>query len=114
MSRRKRRRWRHLGPPASAAFAANDLWTADSKGQFRTSDGEFCYPPTIADHYSRYLLRCQALRSVRTAKTRPVLERLVRELGLTRAIRTDDGMPFALDLGNHHREAALQLEPQKG
>jgi putative transposase len=94
-SRRKRRRWRHPGPPASTALAPNDLWTADFKGQFRTRDGELCYPLTIADQFSRYLLRCQALSSVRTAETRPVMERLFRELGLPRAIRTDNGVPFA-------------------
>ena len=47
--RRRRRRWRHPGPPSRAQFAPNDLWTADFKGQFRTRDGEYCYPLTIAD-----------------------------------------------------------------
>jgi transposase InsO family protein len=94
-SKRRRRRWRHPGPPSHARFAPNDLWTADFKGQFRTRDGEYCYPLTIADQASRYLLRCQALTSVRTEETRPVMERLFRELGLPRAIRTDNGVPFA-------------------
>lgn len=93
--KRGRRRWRHPGPPSRALYAPNDLWTADFKGQFRTRDGEYCYPLTIADQASRYLLRCQALSSTRTAETRPVMERLFRELGLPRAIRTDNGVPFA-------------------
>jgi transposase InsO family protein len=94
-SRRQRHRWRHPGPPTSIAHAPNDLWTADFKGQFRTRDGEYCYPLTVADQYSRYLLRCQALTSTKTVETRPVVERLFRELGLPRAIRTDNGVPFA-------------------
>lgn len=94
-SRRRRRRWRHPGPPTGIARSPNELWTADFKGQFRTRDGELCYPLTIADQFSRYLLRCQALRSVKTAETKPVMERLFRELGLPNAIRTDNGVPFA-------------------
>lgn len=93
--KRRARRWRHPGPPTSVAHAPNDLWTADFKGQFRTRDGQYCYPLTIADQYSRYLLRCQALTSTKTLETRPVVERLFREVGLPRAIRTDNGVPFA-------------------
>ena len=92
---RRRRRWRHPGPPQREIYAPNDLWTADFKGQFRTRDGEYCYPLTIADQASRYLLRCQALSSTRTVETKPVMERLFRELGLPRALRTDNGVPFA-------------------
>ncbi|MFN7941075.1 MAG: IS481 family transposase [Thermoanaerobaculia bacterium] len=92
---RRRRRWRHPGPPARESYGPNDLWTADFKGQFRTRDGVYCYPLTIADQASRYLLRCQALSSTRTRETRPVMERLFRELGLPRALRTDNGVPFA-------------------
>lgn len=92
---RRRRRWRHPGPPRRELFSPNDLWTADFKGQFRTRDGMYCYPLTIADQASRYLLRCQALTSTRTAETKPVMERLFREIGLPSAIRTDNGVPFA-------------------
>jgi transposase InsO family protein len=94
-TRSRRRRWRHPGPPSSVANAPNQLWTADFKGQFPTRDGLLCYPLTIADQYSRYLLRCQALSSVRTAEARPVFERLFRKVGLPHAIRTDNGVPFA-------------------
>jgi transposase InsO family protein len=94
-SSRRRRHWRHPGPPSGIAHAPNELWTADFKGQFRTRDGELCYPLTLADQCSRYLLRCQALSSTRTQETRPVMERLFREVGLPRAIRTDNGVPFA-------------------
>jgi len=93
--RRTRRRWKHPGRPAGEPKAANDLWTADFKGQFRTRDGVWCYPLTIADQASRYLLRCQALPNVRTEGAQPVFERLFREVGLPRAMRTDNGAPFA-------------------
>src|SRR5262245_27972031 len=59
----RRRRWKHPGRPTGQPSAPNDLWTADFKGQFRTRDGVYCYPLTIADLYSRYLLRCHGLFS---------------------------------------------------
>jgi putative transposase len=92
---RRRHRWRHPGQPTRQPAAPNELWTADFKGQFRTRDGAYCYPLTIADQHSRYLLRCQALGSTRTAETRPIFQRLFGELGLPQAIRTDNGAPFA-------------------
>jgi transposase InsO family protein len=92
--RRRRRHWRHPGRSVCPSAAPNDLWTADFKGHFRTRDGAYCYPLTIADQHSRYLLRCHALASVRTVGAKPVFERLFREVGLPRAIRTDNGAPF--------------------
>lgn len=92
--RRSRKRWRHPGAGASPTAAPNQLWTADFKGHFRTRDGVYCYPLTIADQHSRYLLRCQALGSIRTDEVKPVFERLFREVGLPEAIRTDNGAPF--------------------
>ena len=93
--RRTRQRWRHPSGPLLAPIVANEVLTADFKGQFRTGDGVYCYPLTIADGYSRFLLRCQALSSVRTEEARPVFERLFREVGLPQAIRTDNGAPFS-------------------
>lgn len=93
--RRARRRWKHPGRPQGQPSAPNELWTADFKGQFRTRDGVWCYPLTIADQASRYLLRCQALPNVRTEGAKPVFERLFREVGLPAAIRTDNGAPSA-------------------
>src|SRR5262245_28013080 len=57
--RRQRRRLGHPGKPTSQILAANDVWSADYKGQFRTGDGRYCYPLTVADGFSRYLLGCQ-------------------------------------------------------
>src|SRR5262245_37378335 len=57
---RQRRRLEHPGKPTSQILAPNDLWSADYKGHFRTGDGRYCYPLTVADGFSRYLLGCQA------------------------------------------------------
>lgn len=92
---RRRAPWRHPGHPRVRPAAPNDLWTADFKGQFRTGDGVYCYPLTIADECSRFLLRCEGLGSVRTEEAWPVFERLFRNVGLPRAIRTDNGSPFS-------------------
>ena len=85
----------HPGVVPPVTHAPNDLWTADFKGQFRTGDGEYCYPLTVADLHTRYLLGCHGLRSTRGTGVRTVFERLFREYGLPRAIRTDNGVPFA-------------------
>ena len=92
--RRRRRHWQHPGAPAVVAEAANDLWTTDFKGQFPTRDGRYCYPLTLVDHHSRYLLACVALSSVRTADTRAVFERVFCEVGLPAAMQSDNGTPF--------------------
>ena len=73
----------------------NDLWTADFKGHFRTRDGVYCYPLTVADQHTRYLLACHGLRSTKGLGVRPVFDRLFRKYGLPDAIRTDNGVPFA-------------------
>jgi putative transposase len=73
----------------------NDLWTADFKGHFRTRDGVYCYPLTVADQHTRYLLACQGLLSTKGVGVRPIFDRLFREYGLPAAIRTDNGVPFA-------------------
>ncbi len=93
--RRLHRNWRHPSGPLLRPIAPNEVTTADFKGQFRTTDGYYCYPLTIADPYSRYLLCCQALSSTRTEEAWPVFERVFREVGLPRAIRTDNGSPFS-------------------
>jgi transposase InsO family protein len=93
--RRRRRAIVHPGPVSICTTAPNDLWTADFNGQFRTRDGVYCYPLTIADQHTRSLLACHGLPSVRTVGARPIFERVFREFGLPRAIRTDNGVPFA-------------------
>lgn len=73
----------------------NEYWSADYKGQFRTRDGKYCYPLTILDSHTRFLLTCDALLSTRTDEAKPCFERTFREYGLPEAIRTDNGTPFA-------------------
>lgn len=93
---RRRRSHRHPGQPLVEVKAPNDLWTADYKGEFKTLDGRYCYPLTIADQDSRYLLASEGLLSTRSRWARPVFERVFREHGLPDAILTDNGPPFAV------------------
>jgi putative transposase len=93
--RRRRYKATHPGIVPTTTHAPNDLWTADFKGEFRTGDDEYCYPLTVADLHTRYLLGCTGLRSTRTLGARAVFEHLFREHGLPCAIRTDNGVPFA-------------------
>jgi len=95
VQRRKRRRHRAQGTQLSAPRGPNDLWCADYKGEFMLTDRRYCYPLTVTDHESCYLLACEALSSTKEAYALPVFERLFREFGLPRAIRTDNGVPFA-------------------
>ena len=93
--RRRRRHYQHPGVVPPTTTQPNDLWTADFKGHFRTRDGIYCYPLTIADQHTRYLLACHGLLSTKGHGVRPIFDRLFREYGLPRAIRTDNGVPFA-------------------
>jgi putative transposase len=93
--RRRRRHYTHPGLVPPTTRQPNDLWTADFKGHFRTRDGIYCYPLTVADQHTRYLLGCHGLLSTKGQGVRPVFDRLFREYGLPRAIRTDNGVPFA-------------------
>ena len=94
-SRRRRTRWKHPGAVPLKTEAPNEVWTIDFKGQFRTRDGRYCYPLTVLDNYSRYLLCCHGLPNVRTGGAKAAMERLFRESGLPGAIRSDNGAPFA-------------------
>jgi putative transposase len=93
--KRKRRSIGHPGKPISHIGAPNDVWSADFKGHFKTGDGRYCYPLTITDGYSRFLLSCQALSSTSVAEAKPVFTRVFKEFGLPQRIRTDNGVPFA-------------------
>ena len=93
--RRRRRAIVHPGTVPITTSAPNDLWTADFKGQFKTRNGVYCFPLTIADQHTRYLLRVHGLLNTRGAGVRPIFERAFREYGLPAAIRTDNGVPFA-------------------
>jgi len=85
----------HPGRPMSAMDHPNDVWCADYKGEFKTRDGIYCYPLTVTDGCSRYLLECKALPSTEFVLAKPVFAKLFRGYGLPRIIRTDNGTPFA-------------------
>jgi len=92
---RRRRKWAHPGTVPITTQRPNQIWPADFKGQFRTGDGQYCYPLTVTDHFSRRVLACRGLRSVKTVDAKPIFRALFREVGLPDAIRTDNGVPFA-------------------
>jgi len=93
--RRRVRRIPHPGPPTAPFDAPNSIWSADFKGQFKTLDGIYCFPLTIQDGFSRFVLACQGLSNVTHAGSRQVFTRVFQEFGLPERIRTDNGVPFA-------------------
>ena len=92
---RRRRTPGHPGRPTAPMDAPNAIWTADFKGEFRLRTGRYCYPLTVADGYSRFLLACHGLPSTATTGVQPVFRQLFREYGLPDRIRSDNGVPFA-------------------
>jgi transposase InsO family protein len=119
--RPRRRRFR---VPVAATLPSlieepNQEWDADFKGHFRLGNGEYTYPFTVSDNFSRYLLEVRALKETSTAATRPCLDRIFREFGLPRTLRTDNGSPFAsVGLGRLSRLAVwcikLGIRPVRG
>jgi transposase InsO family protein len=95
VKRMNKRRQRASGTPLSAGLTPNDLWCADYKGEFQLGNKAYCYPLTVTDHASRYLLLCEALESTREELAFTAFERLFKERGLPSAIRSDNGVPFA-------------------
>jgi len=90
-----RPRHRATGTELSPGMAPNDLWCADFKGEFKLGNGHYCYPLTVTDHASRYLLLCEALESTREDTAITAFEQLFLERGLPCAIQSDNGVPFA-------------------
>lgn len=86
-------------PPYTEPFlecnAPNKVWSMDYKGQFYMKNDHVCYPFTISDNFSRFLLRCKALAGPRYMPTKKVLKSSFREYGLPDVIRSDNGTPFA-------------------
>jgi putative transposase len=93
--RRRRRRHTTTGTALSRPTEPNALWCADYKGEFMLGDHRYCYPLTITDFASRYLLTCEALSTTQEKFAFTVFERTFKEFGLPCAIRTDNGVPFA-------------------
>jgi putative transposase len=93
--RRRRRAAAATGTALSRPDQPNALWCADYKGEFMLGDRRYCYPLTITDFASRYLLTCEALSTTQEKFAFTVFERTFKEFGLPHAIRTDNGVPFA-------------------
>lgn len=93
--RRKRRKPGHPGRPSATSERPNDIWTTDFKGEFKTKDGFYCYPLTLLDEHSRFLLDCQGLYSTSYSGAFKVFKRAFKEYGLPNAIKSDNGSPFA-------------------
>lgn len=94
-AKRRRRKIGHPGLTQTEIYAPNDVWNADFKGHFKTKNGIYCYPLTVTDSFSRFLLCCQGLGSTAVAEAKPMFTRLFKEFGLPRRIRSDNGAPFA-------------------
>jgi putative transposase len=99
VKRRRRRHHRSAATFLSRPTDPNALWCADYKGEFRLGNRQYCYPLTITDFASRYLLACDALSSTQAALAFTVFDRTFKEFGLPLAIRTDNGVPFASRFG---------------
>ena len=93
--RRRKRRYKATGTALSAPREPNALWCADYKGEFMLADRRYCYPLTISDFASRYLIACDALSTTKEVYAFSVFERAFKEFGLPTAIRTDNGVPFS-------------------
>ena len=93
--RKRRIRVAPYPSPLTAGSAPNDVWCIDFKGQFPLGDGTRCYPLTITDLHSRFILVCEALTHPIESEVRRVCERLFGEFGVPKVIRSDNGTPFA-------------------
>ncbi|HYB98942.1 MAG TPA: IS481 family transposase [Candidatus Limnocylindrales bacterium] len=93
--RRQRRRLPKIGRAWPRGDRANAIWCTDYKGQFRTLDGAWCYPLTVTDEHSRFILACQGHAGIDGDDVRSCFEQLFRRHGLPDAIRSDNGSPFA-------------------
>jgi putative transposase len=91
----RRARFRAEGTALEQPRAPNDLWCADYKGEFMLTDRRYCYPLTVTDAASRYLLCCDALETTKEELAFSAFERTFKDFGLPAAIRTDNGIPFA-------------------
>jgi putative transposase len=93
--RKKRSRTIPYTEPFQECVGPNMVWSVDFKGQFKTGDGKLCYPLTLTDNFSRYLLGCRGLHHPSYELSKPVFEAIFKKYGLPVAIRSDNGAPFA-------------------
>ena len=93
--RRQRARVAPLAEPLGVAEAPNSIWCIDYKGDFKTQDGQRCYPLTIVDAFSRFCIRCEVTSAISTTTTEQIIDEAFREYGVPATIRSDNGAPFA-------------------
>lgn len=93
--KKHRIRRKHPGCPTTVSTEPNQIWSADYKGQFKMRNGIYCYPLTVCDMHSRYLLGCEGHEAISLDKSKQHFTRLFKEYGLPERIRTDNGVPFA-------------------
>ena len=93
-SKRKRRVAPYKEPFISVA-QPNDSWSIDYKGQFRLGNKQLCYPLTITDNFSRFLLATEGSDRISGTNVKRALIRLFLEFGLPLGILSDNGPPFA-------------------
>ena len=89
----RRHRRVHPGCPKNLATAPNDIWAADYKGQFRLKNGQYCFPLTVSDLYSRYLLGCEVHPAISMEQTIAFFLGLFRIYGLPNRIRLQNTLP---------------------
>jgi transposase InsO family protein len=114
--KRRRTKRKHPGKPFTKPEGTNDIWTVDFKGEFKLLNGHYCYPLTIMDEYSRFMLDCQGLYNTSHDGAKEVFRRVFKEYGLPNAIKSDNGSPFAsIGLGRLSRLSVwwikLGIEP---
>ena len=128
VQRNKHRRYKAKGTSLYDAKQPNELWCADYKGEFRLGNREYCYPLTLSDYSSRYLLACEGLASTKEIFAFTVFEQAFKEFGVPAANRTDNGVPFSspnalfglsklsiwwLRLGRSHLSITRQFETHR-
>jgi transposase-like protein len=92
---RRRSRRAHPGCPKTVADGPNDIWGADYKGQFRLKNGRYCFPLTVSDLATRFVLGVDAHPAISLERAFAHFRRLFESYGLPNRIRTDNGVPFA-------------------
>jgi transposase InsO family protein len=95
VKRSGRLRRRAQGTALSLGQRPNEVWCTDYKGEFLLGNRQYCYPLTVTDHASHFLLTCEALSSTKETYAFTALERLFKERGQPANIRSDNGVPFA-------------------
>lgn len=93
--RRRRRRATPTVGPLTEGKGPNDVWAIDFKGQFKLGNGSYCYPLTLTDQFSRFILLCEALDSTKGLPAQSALKHVFKEFGVPRVVRSDNGAPFA-------------------